>query len=98
MNSAAITRTSSADAASAAKDHAAATEWLIGTTKFGKPIWVKRQKVGTGFDIKVGGGGVKPPMLDSTFTRFEHAKEAVLTYMRSVHYDAPLDPDFTASE
>lgn len=96
MNLATITRTSSADAASASKDHAAASEWLVGTTKFGKPITVKRQRVGTGFVIHVGGGGAMPPALDGAFTRFDLAEQAAQTYIRSVHYVAPGEPDFTA--
>lgn len=95
MNSEPTTRTRSAGT-NEAKDHAAASEWDVGITKFGKPITIKRQRVGFGFEVKVGGGGLTHPSLTGSFTSLLFAKQAVRAYMESVHYDLPEDPDFTS--
>jgi hypothetical protein len=67
---------------------------MCGTTKFGVPIFVRRNKVGTSFVVHVGKGRLHPT-LQGTFTSLHNAKIAVRGYMESVHYDLPEDPDFT---
>ncbi len=76
-------------------DNTAAAVIEVASTRFGKPISIKRGAFGRLFVVHVAGGGKLPPEFEGTFTDWDSAYEAVVRYVgiENLPYVAPAHPE-----